>query len=47
MTQITPEPYAQHSDTLSSPTQGTMGAPPRWSPSPGCMTSVPPLAGWC
>ena len=24
--QVTPEPYAQHSDTLSSPTQGTMGA---------------------
>ena len=26
MAQITPEPYARHSDTLSSPTQGTMGA---------------------
>jgi putative ABC transport system permease protein len=26
MAQITPEPYAQHSDTLSSPTQGTMSA---------------------
>jgi putative ABC transport system permease protein len=25
--QITPEPYAQHSDTLSSPTQGTLAAP--------------------
>jgi putative ABC transport system permease protein len=24
--QITPEPYVQHSDTLSSPTQGSMGA---------------------
>jgi putative ABC transport system permease protein len=27
MAQITPEPYVQHSDTLASPTQGTMGAP--------------------
>jgi len=26
MTQVTPEPYAQHSDVLSSPTQGTMSA---------------------
>jgi len=26
MAQITPEPYVQHSDTLSSPTQGTMAA---------------------
>lgn len=26
MAQITPEPYVQHSDTLSSPTQGTMSA---------------------
>lgn len=26
LAQITPEPYVQHSDTLSSPTQGTMGA---------------------
>jgi putative ABC transport system permease protein len=26
MAQITPEPYVQHSDTLASPTQGTMGA---------------------
>jgi putative ABC transport system permease protein len=26
MTQITPEPYARHSDTLGSPTQGTMAA---------------------
>jgi putative ABC transport system permease protein len=27
LAQITPEPYVQHTDTLASPTQGTMGAP--------------------
>jgi hypothetical protein len=26
MAQITPEPYVQHSDTLGSPTQGTLAA---------------------
>lgn len=45
MAQVTPEPYVQHTDTLASPTQGTMGV--RWRPLPGCMTSAPPSADWC